>query len=305
MKNTLNQSWFFQLVRNEIEPQLSLPDFLFELFGWSKPTVYKKIRGERTLKMEEFFAIIGELPHLAMSIGEVYKANDLKLVQMHSVSTLVHFQKYLEGIESLFLQLTSDPNHSMLYAASDIPIMYYFQFPELLRYKWAFWSNQAAPHQALPILPPAVLKSAQRIYHLYSSIHSKELWQINALKAQLDKLSYRSEEHLVPKDQFSLLHQQFLNIETQMVQATRNGQKEKGGRFEARIRPDLSLNNSGYLHFHDKQILASSYSSLNFLRSRSEKSCNNFLNHWEKQWNTGVSLSLPHHPYLEVFLRKV
>ena len=125
MKNTLNQSWFFQLVRNEIEPQLSLPDFLFGLFGWSKPTIYKKIRGERTLKMEEFFAIIGELPHLAMSIGEVYKANDLKLVQMHSVSTLNHFQKYLEGIETLFLQMASDPKHSMLYAASDIPIMYY------------------------------------------------------------------------------------------------------------------------------------------------------------------------------------
>jgi hypothetical protein len=62
----------------------------------------------------------------------------------------------------------------------------------------------------------------------------------------------------VPNDQLFLLRQQLLNIQSQIVQASRNGQKEKGGRFEARIRPDLTLNNSGYLHFHDKQILASS-----------------------------------------------
>ena len=94
MNYPFNQSHFFQLLRNEIEPQTSIYSFLEDLLGWSRTTTYKKMSGERLIKMEEFFMIVGKLPVLAMSIAEVFKVHDLKLVQMHSVrlsKNLLHF----------------------------------------------------------------------------------------------------------------------------------------------------------------------------------------------------------------------
>ncbi len=288
MKYPFNQSHFFQLLRYEIEPQTSIYSFLEDLLGWSRTTTYKKMSGERLIKMEEFFMIVGKLPVLAMSIAEVFKVHDLKLVQMHSVSSLRHFQKYLEGIETLLKEVASDVNHLMHYSASDLPLLYYFQYPELLRYKWTFWSNQAAPHQALPFLPPAIIHAAKRIYALYNSINSKELWQWNALQTQFQNLAFRTSENLVLPNDASILHEQLQQIEQEIAKSALSGKKQGGGLFEARIRPDLSFKNSCYFRFHQKEFLNCSYSSLNYFRSSSEKSCNLFVDAWAREWATAT-----------------
>ena len=286
---SFRQESFFRILKSKLKPEEDLSDFLSEHFNWSRATQYKKLSGESKLQLEDILLLAALVPDLAMEASDLFKAQNLNVVQIHTVENLEHLERYLFTIEDMFKTALSDPNHCLQYVARDLPLLYFFSNADLFRYKWAFWSHTPCI-DGMPFLPPIILNTAERIYTLYEKLNGFELWNHYAFEAQRQQLNRDLEIEFIRPSQHAQLMQYYQYLEAKIVEAAANKRKAGGGSYEAKLDWRFSLNNGLYLKYHNEESLNTSVHSLHYVKSVNRRLLKHFKNDCKNHWEESVRL---------------
>lgn len=204
MNKTDIQHNFFETIRSSLPKNISLADELATVLNISADSVYRRMRGEKMLSLEEVQLLCN---HFKISIDEALglQTNTTTFSGRFLDAHTFNLDKYLQDMLEQLSLIKNLPNKELMYFCKDVPIFQYFMFPELAAFKFFVWmktllpGNTANGHsENLDSIMTSLLAYCKKLADVYVTIPGIEIlspgntattqWQIEyARDAQLFK----------------------------------------------------------------------------------------------------------------------
>lgn len=201
------QSWLFAEITKKLPARVTLAKEIGDLLPLSSGTVYKKIRGEVPLSLEEALLL---LRHYHISTDRYMSGDASVLLRYsafdHPVSTP---PDYLAGLEQQLIGLRQLPNPNIWYTTYELPLFYYMFSPALIAFNLYLWGRvnwqtpglrETAFHpEHFAAKYPELDALRTRVLNLYASIPSREFWPLHTLENTLGQIRLCALSHLVER----------------------------------------------------------------------------------------------------------
>ena len=224
------QQQFLQKVKALTTSSVSFADELAEVLEISTDSVYRRLRGETILGLDEAIKICR---HYKLSLDSLDTAHSgVVTFQYQLLNSTTNFNEYWQTILTE-LQHIRQGNGTLVYAADDIPLFHHFQFREHSAFKFFCWMRSilnigdlANQKFSVDKISPDLLDLGKRIYEVYCDISSVEIWTEESANATLNQIEYYWESGLFEKPAEAVIICQQLIDMLSLIQ-TQAAQKSK------------------------------------------------------------------------------
>jgi BetR domain len=191
------QQQVFNHLKSMLAPHLSLVDELSELLSISPDSVYRRLRGEKSLTLQELKTIC-EKYHISLD-QMLHLKNDAVVFQAPDINrTPISINDYLLGFHDQLKSINSFEQKQMLYLCKDLPVWYYYLFPEIAAFKTFVWLKTLMNHPDYLYKKfslkeysfPDCFELGQEANKIYNRIPSTELWNIEIISSTLLQIEY-------------------------------------------------------------------------------------------------------------------
>lgn len=216
---------FLNRIKDIVPANISFTDELSNILDISYDSVYRRIRGETLLNINEISQLCS---HYNISF-DLYTHHAQNIAfNYQQLGSSFGFKTYLTSILNDMIQIERAENKQIIYAAIDIPIFHHFNYPELSAFKMFYWMKAVVNIPALSDkkfnvehIPEGFSDLGKKIYETYSKIPSIEIWTdetINSLIKQIE-FYWDSGNFASQEDALIVCEQAKLEIETLNKQA--------------------------------------------------------------------------------------
>lgn len=188
------QDRFFQKIKQILPANYALADELADVLNLSKDSVYRRLRGETSLSLEEVLTIC---QHYKITFESIANPNAVTFEFKEINPDVESFHQYLIRLLGDLKRIKSLENSEILYAAEDIPVFHHFNHPLLTSFKLFYWMRSVMNVKELEgqrfnpkHLPPEMIDLAKEIYQTYLGIPGVEIWTEETLSSTLKQIEY-------------------------------------------------------------------------------------------------------------------
>lgn len=303
MTETDLQKELFNSIKNALPSHISLVDTLADLLNISYDSVYRRIRGEKPITLNEL-KILCE--HFHLSLDQVLKfKNDTVLFNApHINDTNPDFTEYLNGVLKQMKYFNSFNKRKLLYQCKDAPLFYFYLFPEISAFKTFCWKKTLLddPEYKNKIFSIGEFpfddcyRIGQEIIKEYCILPSVELWNFETLNSTINQIEYYRDAGLFKStEDFSNVIASFNKLLDHLEEQAKIGFKFMPGATDVSYKESFNFyinevllgNNSIIAELDDQQISIITYNALNYLLTRD----NRFGNKLHQGFNTLTSRS--------------
>jgi len=235
MGNDMIQQRLLGLVQDLTPDKYSLVFELSELLGVSTDSVYRRMRGETLLDINEIQKIC---LHYNLSFDSICGTDQTGLVsfQYQPVIELSDFRKWAGVITENLKKLQNKKDVHIIYAAIDIPVFHNYLFPLVSYFKTLYWLKSITNHPdyrdvkfSKERITPELVASGMVMHDLYRVIPTTEIWTDLITYSLLRQIDYywESGEFGTKEDAMALceeVEQEFVYLQ----QAAADGTKIPG-----------------------------------------------------------------------------
>lgn len=201
MEDLQLQELFFQKVKSLIPPTTSLVDELSELLDLSNDSVYRRLRNETPLTINEIAAIC---KHYRISFDmDSPGTADTVCFFYGKLRNIQDFEGYLSRILHDLKEIKKAPHHKITYAAIDVPIFHHFNYPELAAFKIFYWLKGVMNDQSLngekfdiSLIDPRVIDLCHEVNTYYTQLPAVEIWTHETIIGHLEQILFYWESGL-------------------------------------------------------------------------------------------------------------
>jgi hypothetical protein len=189
------QEILFHSIKSKLPANISFVHDLSEVLGISYDSAYRRIRGEKELSLAELKSIC---LNYSVSIDALFdfKSNHVifnSLALGEEGFTFENWlQSLLEGIKSVY----NSQQREIIYAAKDLPVFYYFEFPEIAAFKIYFWHKTLIPiseyeNKKITLeAPEHFFEIGHKMLSYYIKIPTIEIWSEATIASILRQIEY-------------------------------------------------------------------------------------------------------------------
>jgi len=284
------QELLLKKIRNSIPANISIVDELADLLSISNDSVYRRLRGETALSIDELVRICKTYN---FSFDEFINSTSLGLVNCKYSplnNTIESYKKYLQRIVSDMSTFKAANKREIKYAAIDVPLFYHFSQRELAAFKMFYWNRSILNVEEYQdekfnfnAVDEELLGMANSVYEMYQSISSVEIWSDDTLNTTLKQIEYywelgmfeSKEDALVIcsqiKDVFNRLHKQ----SELGLKLNKDGLPMPGEVGFKLYQADVMIgNNCILITMGDRQVTYTTYNTFNALGTTNPLFCN-------------------------------
>jgi ribosome-associated translation inhibitor RaiA len=282
---------FFQHLKSQLPPHLSLVDEIADLLNISNDSAYRRIRAEKPISFEELQKIS---VHYHLSLDQfLHLQNDSFVFSGKLAASSDTF--YEEWINKLLQDLsfmnTFEQKH-LYYLTKDIPFITFFQFPELASFKSFFWMKSILNYEGLKGKKFSVSNSIRgfedkykKIVGLYNQIPATEIWNTESVNTTIRQIEfYRESNVFESKEDSELLYDKLDELISHIEMQAETGKKFIAGE-------NVSANAAGFNMFNNEVVIGDNtcladlgkikltylnHSVINFITTRDER-FNNYI----------------------------
>ena len=192
-KNNALQIDFLNRIRDIIPENKSFTDEISSILGISSDSVYRRVRGETLLTINEIYDLC---THYSISFDLFTHQTKNIAFNYEAMGSSAGFRTYLSSILNDMLQIERSEDKQIIYAAIDIPIFHHFNYPELSAFKMFYWMKAVVnvpslleKKFAVEHIQPEFAEIGRKIFEVYCKIPSIEIWTdetINSLIKQIE-----------------------------------------------------------------------------------------------------------------------
>lgn len=297
------QQLLFRKIKEQLPDHLSLADELSELLGLSSDSVYRRIRGEKAVDLNELQTICR---HYHLSLDGLLQLNsEAVLFQAPGVSNrYIPFAKHMQGMLEQFKYFNSFRKREILYLCKDTPFWYFFLFPAMASFKTFFWSrtinNEPELQQELFSLETFPGEECRQIgWQLldeHSRMDSTELWNLESIHSSINQVAYYRDAGIFRerKDLIAVVDD-FIRMLDHLQKQTEQGFTFMPGDSDLKPHGTLQFyvnelilgNNTILLNLDGQQMSMVTYSVFNYISTRDTR----FVKKTETTFNTLLSRS--------------
>jgi len=191
------QQHFFNQIKLNLPAHLSLANELGELLNLSPDSVYRRIRGDKPVSLDELRLLCR---HYHLSLDQVLqlKTDKVLFTDTDAGKGVNNFQEYLDNLLHLLQHFNSFRHRKVYYLSKDVPIFYFFYFEELAAFKSFFWSKsilndpafEAKKFSVAACKDSGYFETGQQILKEYNKIPSIELWNYGSIDSTILQAEY-------------------------------------------------------------------------------------------------------------------
>ena len=283
------QSRFFQMVKSAVPVHLSLAEDIAALLNISTDSAYRRIRGEKTLSLEEAFAICNHYPlpwdGVLQPRPDVFTFKG-RLVQ----PAAFRFEDYLQSVVQQVQYMSGFRHKKMYYLCKDIPLFHHFHFRELAAFKYYFWMRTIlhAPEFtqkkfSMQEYPDAPFRTGQKALHYYNSLDSVEIWNIENINSTIHQVAFYEESGIFASEQeifsiYKAIDQLLHHLEAQASLGYKfdvaDPARKPLGEFQMYFNEVISGDNSILAELDGTRIVYLTHNVINFMITTNESFCN-------------------------------
>jgi len=317
MKNQLTetsdknaQANFLNKIKQTLDPELNLVDTIAELLNVSGDSAYRRIRGDKLLNINELQILATEFK---ISLDEVLMDGTHGIFFQHqSIRKMkLDFNSYFHDMAKTMKRLQNAPNSKMVYAAMDVPIFHYFNFPEIILFKTYFWRKtiwEDPKLEGTEFKLDSLMKQhgktlkedGKQILDAYINIPSVEIWHDWTIESTLRQIEFSLDSgFFVKKSDCQFLLEQMYKLLEHIEEQTTCGYKFRYGH-----KPEKKAHNYDvYLNeilFLSNTIIAESdivnevfvvHEATNYLISQDKKFCDGVIEWMETQKKKAILIT--------------
>lgn len=227
------QIQFLNRIKTILGPDKSMVYELSELLGISTDSIYRRLRGETWLTMEEI-AIICQ--HYNLSF-DIISENTLgrSTFQYSLMKDVDGYMAHWVSVLNILKQLAASSEKQIIYAAVDIPVFHHFNYPELASFKLFYWMREVVNEPMLKDsvfdldwIYPELIEQSKEIYTTYCQIPSVEIWTDSTANSLLKQIEYYWDMGLFANKELALtiINRSIEEIELINKQAERSSKKD-------------------------------------------------------------------------------
>jgi transcriptional regulator with XRE-family HTH domain len=189
------QETLFQLIKGSLPPNISFVHALSELLGISYDSVYRRVRGEKELTLEELKAIC-EAYNISVDSLFNIKSHHISFNSLAIGEDGFSMENWLQTLLTEIKFIHRCKQSEIIYAAKDIPLFYYFEFPEIAAFKFFFWQQVLIPsgssvNQKLSLeVPGNLFETGRQLLSYYIRIPVIEIWSEETISSVLRQIEY-------------------------------------------------------------------------------------------------------------------
>lgn len=247
------QDQFFEALSGRFRSKGEMVDTLIHVFGFSKDSAYRRIRGQTILAPFEMARIAR---HYNLSLDRlVFGHTNRVMFNFNAFNRVVtSFDDYFDGILGHLQAVRRIPEVNIYYSSLEIPIFYYCFHPELIGFKLYVWGRaiwdlpftRDLPF-SLDLIPPSARAKSAEMLEFYLQLPSVELWSLNIFDNTLNQIEYHLNAGIF-KDPADALHlvDRMTDLSKHMQVMAEAGQKRHFGSREDISRMELYHNEMIY-----------------------------------------------------------
>ncbi len=175
------QARFFKQISRTISPTVSLVDELESVLNMSTNSVYRRIKGEISLTIEEI-ELLCNMYRVSFDSLCSYTGNTVTF-DFSPMTDETSFKNYLLSIVRDLEVVYKNKTGRAVYACEDIPLFHNFGFPALAKFKLFYWMKSVMNVESLQrikynsrLISDDILAAGRDLYDMYAKIPSIEIW---------------------------------------------------------------------------------------------------------------------------------
>ncbi len=268
MENEIQQR-FFNKIKQIVPPNYALADELADVLNISKDSVYRRLRGETALSLEEVLVIC---QHYRITFESLANPDAVTFEFKQLNPDLDSFHQYLQRLLLDLKRIKSFENGELLFAAEDIPVFHHFNHPLLTSFKMFYWMRsimnvpELEGHRFQPgALTPDLLSTAKEIYDTYIEIPSVEIWTDETASSTLKQIEYYWEAGLFESTELAIAVCDDFITELQHLQRLCERGNKQGAPFRFYLNDIMIGNNCILIKAGHSKFTYLSHHSFNFM----------------------------------------
>ncbi|HPM12062.1 MAG TPA: hypothetical protein PK734_01075 [Bacteroidales bacterium] len=275
------QNLLFQRVQESIPPHCSLVDELSELLKISNDSVYRRLRNETMLSIDEVGIICKQY---SISFDSISKSDSTSVVcnyallrnEQDLVQHLTFMSKELDLYKSL-------PDAHITYAAIDIPIFHHFEFKELTTFKIYYWLRSVINDENFSdikynsnLVSEEHMKLYKHMFNTYNSCNVTEIWTDSTIKSLIKQIDFFWESGMFENKEDAILICK--QAEDEIIQIQKQAEKpitKDNGHINKLYFSEIELGNNSILaKWGSNKRTYLTYNTINILISSNNGFCN-------------------------------
>lgn len=183
-----------------------LADEVAKLLNISVDSAYRRIRGEKTISLDELHTLC---THYKISLDKLMNVQTGSFLFEGNFidSKNFRFDAYLKSVMHQLAYINSSKENEFFYLCKDSPIFHHFYFREFAAFKYYFWMSTLLflpefKNKKIIIddYPDELFGIGQKILEIYEQLNSVEIWNIESLNGTLRQIDYYQDGGLFQSD---------------------------------------------------------------------------------------------------------
>lgn len=191
------QKEFFNFIKSVLPPHIAMVDAIADLLNISHDSVYRRLRGEKPISMEEL-KILCDHFHISLDQAMQLKTESVVFKDLESDGAADNFYQYLQGMLKQLQHINKFENKELLYLAKDVPVFHFFLSEELTAFKSFFWSKSILNDPAFSgknfslknFDATEYFSIGKKILDTYNALPSVELWNYESINSTILQIEY-------------------------------------------------------------------------------------------------------------------
>lgn len=194
--NYPTQARLFEIIKQQIPKNQSLPQELCDLLGLNIDAVYRRMNGRMHLTLDEGALICKHFDISLEALNELI-GNKVSFSYQPSGPDGESFKGYLEHFLKQIKGISTFKKRHIYYAAEDIPVFHHFAFPKLSDFKFFYWRKTILNHLDLQNQKFAVgshddsfLDISMKASQAYSEVETTEIWTDETIGSTIKQIRF-------------------------------------------------------------------------------------------------------------------
>jgi BetR domain len=196
MDTTEIQKQLFQQIKGKIPDQASLIDEIVKLLDISADSVYRRMRGEKPVTLDELHKLC---THYRISLDQLMEIQTGAFMFQGQPldSRSFRFDAYLTGALQSMSYMNSFKKKEFYYLCKDSPFFHHFYFKEFAAFKYYFWMSTLLffpefrnKKVSFEEYPDELFQIGRKILDQYNQLDSVEIWNAESLNTTLRQIEY-------------------------------------------------------------------------------------------------------------------
>jgi len=226
------QQRFFQEIRKVLPGHLSMADEVAGLLNISTDSAYRRIRNEKSIPLEEMKILAS---HFKISIDHLLNLENGtgSFKGGYITPGEFDFSAYLQQSYKVLENVASFKEKELIYYCKDIPLFYYYGFPELAAFKYFIWMKTSLNFPEFNNKPfsfeyymKPFIELGNKVFRLYISIPGTEIMNVENIITTLLQIEFYKNSFMFTKgDTVSILLDKLDELVTHICRQAEEGVK--------------------------------------------------------------------------------